>query len=68
MSFLEFFKTYIISYLIGGFEDTPVQIFDWVTTLGDLVTIMFGLFFSYAIFMLFIYIPILKVRKMIWKR
>lgn len=68
MSFLEFFETYIITYLIGGYEDTVVQIFDWVTTLGDLVTIMFGLFFSYAIFMMIIYVPILKVRKMIWKK
>lgn len=68
MSFLDFFKTYIITYLIGGYEETPIQIFDWVTTLGDLVTIMFGLFFSYAIFMMIIYVPILKVRKMIWKK
>lgn len=68
MSFLDFFKTYIITYLIGGYEDMPIQIFDWVTSLGDLVTIMFGLFFSYAMFMLIIYVPIVKVRKMIWKR
>lgn len=68
MSFLDFFKTYIISYLIGGYEATPIQIFDWTTTLGDVVTIMFGLFFSYGMYMAIIHVPLLKVRKMIWKR
>ena len=68
MSFLEFFSEYIISFLIGGYEDIPIQIFDWVTSLGDIVTIMFGLFFSYGICMLIVYVPICKFRKLIWKR
>lgn len=68
MSFLEFFREYIISFLIGGYEDLPIQIFDWSTSLGDIVTIMFGLFFSYGICMLVVYVPICKFRKLIWKR
>ena len=68
MSFLEFFREYIISYLIGGYEDLPVQIFDWQTSLGDIVTLMFGIFFSFGICMLIVYIPIKKFRKLIWKQ
>lgn len=68
MSFLQFFSEYIISFLIGGYEDLPVQIFDWQTSLGDIVTLMFGIFFSYGICMLIVYIPIKKFRKLIWKQ
>lgn len=68
MSFLEFFREYIINFLIGGYEDLPVQIFDWQTNLGDIVTLMFGIFFSYGICMLIVYIPIKKFRKLIWKQ
>lgn len=67
VSFLDFFKEYIISFLIGGYEDLPIQIHNWVTTLGDVVTIMFGLFFSYGMCMLIVYIPLKKFRKLIWK-
>lgn len=68
MSFLEFFSEYIIKFLIGGFEDLPVYIFEWQTSLGDIVTLMFGIFFSYGICMLIVYIPIKKFRKLIWKQ
>lgn len=68
MSFLEFFHEYIISFLIGGYEDLPVQIFDWQTSLGDIVVLMFGIFFSYGICMLIVYVPIKKFRKLIWKQ
>ena len=68
MSFLDFFNEYIISFLIGGYEDLPIQIFEWSTSLGDIVIIMFGLFFSYAICMLLVYVPVQKFRKLIWKR